>query len=152
MLKPLLQQHFHIILALVVFLRGRVIIVLITQLILREENSLLNWQICLREEGYKAIIDPPLPAKQIAFIGGLGKFGKNSLIYSSKFGSYITLHIILTDAEITYDNIESGRLTDCGKCRLCMDACPMQAITEEGVVIAKQMHALLYVNIRDNTH
>jgi|CZCB01.1.fsa_nt_gi epoxyqueuosine reductase len=92
----------------------------------------------LKEEGYKAIIDPPLPAKQIAFIGGLGKFGKNSLIYSSKFGSYITLHIILTDAEITYDNIESGRLTDCGKCRLCIDACPMQAITEEGVVIANK--------------
>lgn len=89
----------------------------------------------IKVEGYKIVIDPPVPAKQIAYLSGLGKFGKNSLIHHRKFGSFLTLHILLTNAEIAPDEIEIGDITDCGACRLCIEACPMQAITESGVVL-----------------
>jgi epoxyqueuosine reductase len=89
----------------------------------------------LIEKGHKVAIDPPIPAKQIAYLSGLGKFGKNCLIHHSKFGSFLTLHIILTNAEIASDDIKIGKITDCGTCSLCIDACPMQAITEDGVIL-----------------
>ena len=89
----------------------------------------------LKEEGYNIAIDPPVPAKQIVYLSGLGKFGKNSLIHHKKYGSFLTLHILLTNAEIAPDHIEVGKITDCGSCRKCIDACPMQAITEEGLVL-----------------
>jgi len=92
----------------------------------------------LIEAGFKAVIDPPIPAKQIAFLGGLGSYGKNSLIYNKQYGSFITLHIILTNAEIDYDETYTGQITDCGNCRLCINACPMQAITDKGLVLANK--------------
>jgi epoxyqueuosine reductase len=88
----------------------------------------------LVEEGYKVLTDPPIPAKEIAYRGGLGKFGRNGLIHHPKYGSLMTLHILLTDAELPADDGTPGEITDCGSCRLCMDSCPMNAISDNGVV------------------
>jgi epoxyqueuosine reductase len=90
----------------------------------------------LTEQGYNAIIDPPLPAKQIAYKAGLGLFGKNGLLYHPTYGSYITIHTIITDAAFKYDGIEPEGISDCGNCRLCIENCPMQAIGDRGIVYA----------------
>jgi epoxyqueuosine reductase len=88
----------------------------------------------LTDEGYKALTDPPIPAKEIAWRSGLGKFGRNGLIHHQKYGSIMTLHILLTNAELPADDIIPGEITDCGSCRKCIDACPMNAILDNGVV------------------
>ena len=91
----------------------------------------------LSENGYQAITDPPLPMKEIAYRGGLGKFGKNGLIHSEKFGSLMTLHMLLTNADLPTDKTEPGEISDCGNCRLCIGSCPMNAISGNGVVHIK---------------
>lgn len=98
-------------------------------------NAMVELGCLLTGQGYDIIVDPPVPAKQIAYLSGLGRFGKNGLIYHPGLGSFLTLHILLTNAKLAPDNIELGEISDCGTCRLCMDACPMQAIAEDGVVL-----------------
>ena len=77
---------------------------------------------------------PPLPAKELALRAGLGCFGKNSLIHTRKYGSWISLHFILTDVDLNPDK-GMKTITDCGDCDLCIRACPNGAIKEDGQVI-----------------
>lgn len=84
--------------------------------------------------GYKALADPPLPAKLAAVRAGAGYFGKNGVIHTPGYGSWITLHLILTDAKLPLDD-PMLRLSDCGSCKKCIEACPTGAIGERGAVI-----------------
>ena len=88
----------------------------------------------LEKAGYKTVVQPNLPAKEIAYRAGIGYFGKNALIHTPEYGSWISLHYILTDAPLTPDN-SMDRISDCGDCDLCMRACPTGAIEKEGQVI-----------------
>ncbi len=88
----------------------------------------------IQERGYKAIANPPLPVKAIASRAGVGYFGKNSLIHHPVYGSFISIHVLVTNAPISPDPpLES--LTDCGSCTLCRDACPTGAIQEDGTIL-----------------
>lgn len=89
----------------------------------------------LAEKGYEVCIDPPIPAKRLAYESGLGKYGKNGLIYHSTYGSFITLHTILTSASLKCKPIDLDGITDCGSCNKCIEACPMQAIEDNGLVL-----------------
>lgn len=88
----------------------------------------------LVNEGYKVEVDPKLPMKEIAYRSGIGQFGKNGLIHNERHGSFMTLHIILTDAILSYTNVTLNEISDCGSCTLCIDSCPMNAIHENGVI------------------
>ncbi|HZJ57646.1 MAG TPA: 4Fe-4S double cluster binding domain-containing protein [Clostridia bacterium] len=88
----------------------------------------------LKKVGYEAMVHPPLPAKELALRAGIGYFGKNSLIHTEKYGSWISLHFILTDANLSPDT-GMETLTDCGDCDLCISACPNGAIKTDGRVI-----------------
>jgi epoxyqueuosine reductase len=64
---------------------------------------------------------------------GLGWIGKNSLLLTKKYGSYVFIGEVIIDKELEYDNA----LTDhCGQCRLCIDECPTHAINENRTVNA----------------
>ncbi len=104
----------------------------------------------LTDEGYEVVVDAAIPAKRIAFQNELGKYGKNGLIYHPVFGSFITLHTILTNAKLEldvaeYDTLEHDmskrdmsdkeEMSDCGSCRRCIDTCPTQAISDDGVIL-----------------
>ena len=86
----------------------------------------------VEDAGFHASFDSGIPVKAAAFCAGLGKYGKNSLIYAKEYGSFITIHTVVTDALFDYDNTFSGVLTDCGNCNLCIDTCPTKAITCDG--------------------
>lgn len=88
----------------------------------------------LEERGYEAIIDPPLPVKAIAHRAGVGHFGKNGLIHTEKYGSWITLHCILTNAPLSQDE-SVDKLSDCGSCEVCIQACPTGAIQGDGLIL-----------------
>jgi epoxyqueuosine reductase len=65
---------------------------------------------------------------------GVGFFGKNTLLITPTHGSWVVLGTLVTEVEIE----SSPPLElDCGSCRLCIDACPTEAIVEEGVVDAR---------------
>jgi len=109
----------------------------------------------LAEEGYKAVVDPPLPAKAAALRAGVGYFGKNGLIHTEEHGSWITLHMILTDAPLPYDP-PGDKLSDCGSCTACIKSCPTGAIAEDGIIIPSRCirfhmgsSELIPVDIRD---
>ena len=64
---------------------------------------------------------------------GVGFYGKNTLVITKRFGSWVVLGTLVTDVEIE----PTPRLElDCGSCRLCIDACPTGALDEPGTLDA----------------
>jgi ferredoxin len=75
-----------------------------------------------------------LPVKYVLNKVGIGKYGKNSLIYTDKYGSYINNWLLLfTDAPLQPSRmvVEDGYvgLASCDRCDACITHCPTQAIT-----------------------
>jgi len=68
----------------------------------------------------------PVLEKAFARKAGIGFIGKNTLLITEGFGSWVFLSVLLTTVEL-----EPGtdRTSDCGSCRACLDACPTGALT-----------------------
>jgi ferredoxin len=82
----------------------------------------------IQDNGYKAVIYPELLSqKKMAQLAGFGGFGKNSLIVNPKYGPWIRIQSILTNAELVYDEPFEEDL--CGVCDKCLHACPVNALT-----------------------
>lgn len=74
----------------------------------------------------------PIMERQWAQIAGMGWIGKNSLLLRKKEGSFFFISEILLDLELTPNqNIASSH---CGSCTACIDACPTNAIIQDGVI------------------
>ncbi|MFA7435826.1 MAG: QueG-associated DUF1730 domain-containing protein [Bacilli bacterium] len=76
-----------------------------------------------------------LDEKLLAYLGGLGGYGKNNLIITKKYGTNIAIGEIITDKIFDYNNafLESP----CGDCIICLRACPTKAITADGYTRTK---------------
>ena len=78
-------------------------------------------------EGRYFVDSAPVLDKTWAEKSGLGWKGKHGLIINKEIGSFFFIGEIICNLELEPDTpIESY----CGSCRLCIDACPTQAITE----------------------
>lgn len=78
----------------------------------------------------------PYNERLAATLAGIGYFGKNQLLINSKFGSYIFLGLVFIDVKI--DEEYTLKITDdCGSCRKCIEACPTNALTDNGYNINK---------------
>ena len=91
----------------------------------------------LKDAGYLTAVNPLLPIKAIAQQAGLGSFGRNGLLIHPECGSYMTFHILLTNAVFSYD--QTGPPPQqfhsvCSNCDRCLRACPTGAIGETGTV------------------
>ncbi|NDG65364.1 MAG: tRNA epoxyqueuosine(34) reductase QueG [Actinobacteria bacterium] len=90
----------------------------------------------LRSDGHEALVFADSNAivdREVAYLAGLGWFGKNANLLISGAGSWFVLGCIVTTAELT----PSATVSDgCGTCRRCIDACPTGAIVEPGVIDA----------------
>lgn len=64
--------------------------------------------------------------KLAAHLGGLGWIGKSSLLLTEEFGPRVRFASVLTNAPL-----ETGSLREkpCGKCRVCVETCPVGAFT-----------------------
>jgi epoxyqueuosine reductase len=85
----------------------------------------------LRRKGVKVAETSRVPHKMVAIRAGTGWQGKNSLIQTDRFGSWIALSSLVVDADFDPDE-ESSK--SCGSCQACQRACPNQAILAPGIV------------------
>ncbi len=69
----------------------------------------------------------PLLERAFAQRAGLGFIGKNTMLIAQGLGSWVFLASVLTTVEFEPDAPDDR---SCGECRLCIEACPTQAITE----------------------
>lgn len=81
-------------------------------------------------EGRCFVDSAPVLERSWAREAGLGWIGKNSLLLT-KTGSYFFIGVLIVDAKFDYDTPMENH---CGNCRICLDACPTQAIVSSGVV------------------
>ena len=77
----------------------------------------------------------PVAEKPWAMQAGLGWIGKNSLLLTREYGSWVFLGVILTTLKLVPDRPHTAH---CGTCTRCLEACPTQAIVSPGVVDSRR--------------
>jgi epoxyqueuosine reductase len=105
----------------------------------------------LRQKGYQTKIcdgslenGSILPLKLAAIRAGLGWQGKHSLLISKKFGTFLALGGIITDADLEHNNIEESNI--CRNCDKCQKACPLAALDQPYVLNVKKCMSYLLQN------
>ncbi len=105
----------------------------------------------LRQKGYQAKIcdgtledGSILPLKLAAIRAGLGWQGKHSLLISKKFGTFLALGGIITDADLEHNTIEES--DKCRNCDKCQTACPLAALNKPHVLNVKKCMSFLLQN------
>ena len=101
------------------------------------DDIALRAAVRLDQDGYRSL---PIPASQlldrenlsaaishkaVARMAGLGWQGKNLLLITPEYGSRVRLATVLTEAPLEVDSPVKNR---CGRCNLCREACPAEAI------------------------
>ena len=71
--------------------------------------------------------------REAAARSGVGFYGKNTLLITRRHGSWVVLGTLVTDLEL---EATPPLDADCGECRLCIDACPTDALDEPGTLDA----------------
>jgi len=85
----------------------------------------------------RAFVDSaPVLERAWAKNAGLGWIGKNSLLISKKFGSFVFIGELIINLELFCDTPFAGDY--CGNCTRCIDACPTQAIVAPRVIDARK--------------
>ena len=84
-------------------------------------------------EGRAFVDSAPILEKQYAVEAGLGWIGRQSLLVTPEYGTYVLLGELVLNAEVDeLDKPLEG--VGCGECRRCMDACPTGAIVKPMII------------------
>ena len=85
---------------------------------------------------YRVLVDANQHVdREAAARSGVGFYGKNTLIITQRHGSWVVLGTLVTDVEL---DSTPPLDVDCGSCRLCIDACPTNALEEPGTLDANR--------------
>jgi epoxyqueuosine reductase len=81
---------------------------------------------------YRVLVDENAHVdREAAARAGVGFYGKNTMLITRTHGSWVVLGTLVTSAEVE----PSPPLdADCGSCRICIDACPTDALEQAGVL------------------
>jgi epoxyqueuosine reductase len=84
----------------------------------------------------RAFVDSaPVMEKSLAVLAGLGWVGRHGLLIVPGLGSYVLLAEIISNLPLPADE-PSG--AGCGPCRRCVDACPTDALSGDGLLDARR--------------
>lgn len=85
---------------------------------------------------YKGMVDTgALVDTAVARRAGIGFIGKNGLVISKEYGSYMFLGELITNLEIEPDQpVDYG----CGDCNRCVEACPPSCLIGDGSMNARR--------------
>jgi epoxyqueuosine reductase len=73
--------------------------------------------------------------REAAARSGIGFYGKNTMLITRRHGSWVVLGTLVTDVEL---DATPPLDTDCGECRICIDACPTGALDQPGTLDARK--------------
>ena len=92
----------------------------------------------LRRDGHRATVfadDNAVVDREVAWLAGLGWYGKNANLITPGAGSMHVLGCIVTTADLPRSiPVNDG----CGTCSRCLPACPTDAIVAPGVIDARR--------------
>lgn len=95
-------------------------------------------------EGRAFTDSAPLFEKQYAVDAGLGWIGRQSLLITPQFGSYVLLgELLLNEACDSYDTPLD--VVGCGECHRCIEACPNRAINGNLTIDARRCISCLTI-------
>ena len=100
---------------------------------LREKLDTLG---CRLGGAYRVLVDENQHVdREAAAHAGVGFYGKNTLLITRRFGSWVVLGTLVTDRELeTTPPLD----LDCGSCTLCLEACPTGALDQPGTLDANK--------------
>ncbi len=84
-------------------------------------------------EGKIFVDSSPVYEKKLAQACGLGFIGKNTLLISPLYGSYIFISGIMLNEEIDQTPNLKEIENMCGRCEACIKACPTKALSSQGI-------------------
>lgn len=89
--------------------------------------------------------DGPMNDRAAAERAGVGWFGKNTNILTTRHGSWVFLGQVITDLELRPD---APLLKNCGECVRCIEACPTGAIVAPYVIDNRRCISFLTIELR----
>jgi epoxyqueuosine reductase len=93
--------------------------------------------------GMVCVDTSPILEKAWAVEAGLGWIGKNSVMINKELGSFVFLGEIIMNAELQYDKPDGNE--HCGNCKLCIYACPTNAINANRTIDSRRCISWLTV-------
>lgn len=97
----------------------------------------------LQAAGYRGevLVDAsPIPEVRAAAMSGLGVIGRNGLLLTKRWGSWVFIGCLATDAPLAFEPAQAIR--GCADCGACVRACPVGALKGNGVDSASCLSAL----------
>lgn len=118
----------------------------------------------------RAVTDSaPLPERYWARKAGLGRIGRNGMLIAAEHGSYFLIASLLVTESLlsagpllffpggkraggstTLQELAPEVVMTCGDCRLCVDACPTQALAGDGLMDIKACLSYRTIESKDN--